>query len=83
MANTPVSPKVTAQTLTGLGLALIIGAINAVTPELFDFMGAWGAVAYAAVVAGGGFLAGYAVRDPLRVPDADATPPPEGWTPQH
>lgn len=66
----PVSPKVTASALgtaaTGAALTIVVAALSAVTPELFDFLGAWGPVAFAGVSALGGYLAGYLTKDPLR-----------------
>lgn len=61
-----ISPKVIASSVTSLALIVIVGAISAITPDLFAGLGAWGGVVYAAVVALGGALAGYIKRDPLR-----------------
>jgi len=61
-----ISPKVIAQGATSLGLAIVVGAIAAITPEHFAMLGMWGPVVYAGVVAGGGVIAGWITRDPLR-----------------
>lgn len=65
-AETTLSPKVLASGVTALVLAVALGAINAITPDLFDFLGPWGTVAYGGVISLGAFLAGRQVRDPLR-----------------
>lgn len=70
-----ISPKVIVQAATSLGLVAVIAAIGAITPELFEGMGPWGLVAYAAVVAVGGALAGYAKNDPLRRSEAGRIDP--------
>lgn len=54
--------KAIAAAATGLGLTVLVGAINAITPELFEPLGPWGAVLYAGVVAGGATLATYITR---------------------
>lgn len=63
---TPISPKVIAGAVTSIILIALIAAIGAITPDLFSFLGAWAGVAYAAVVAAGGAIAGYVKTDPLR-----------------
>jgi len=65
-ATKTVSPKIIAGALTSIGLTVLIAAIGAITPDLFDGLGVWGPVVYAAVVAVGGAIAGYVKRDPLR-----------------
>lgn len=66
----PVSPKVTASALgtiaTGLGLTIVVAALQAVTPEMLEALGAWAPVLFAGISAAGGYLAGYQTRDPLR-----------------
>lgn len=54
--------KAIAAGVTGIGLAVVIGAINAVTPDLFAGLGPWGGVVYAGVVALGASLATYLTR---------------------
>lgn len=54
--------KAISAALTGLGLTVLVGAINAITPELFEPLGPWGAVLYAGIVAGGATLATYVTR---------------------
>lgn len=65
-AESTISPKVIASAVTSIALIAIIAAIGAMTPDLFAFLGQWAGVAYAAVVAVGGGLAGYLKSDPLR-----------------
>ena len=65
--KTTLSPKVIAQAVTSVALVVLVAAINAVTPELFAFLGDFAGIAYAGVVALGGALAGYIKGDPLRV----------------
>lgn len=55
-------PKVIAAALTGIVLTVIVGALNAITPELFTALGSWGPVVYAGVVALGSSLAAYIKR---------------------
>ena len=55
-------PKVIAGAVTGLILTVIVGAINAVTPDLFAGLGQWGVVVFAGVVALGSALAAYIKR---------------------
>lgn len=59
----PVVPKVKAQGLTALTLVVLLGAINAITPDLLAPLGAWSPVAFAGVVALGGFIAGWLKSD--------------------
>lgn len=63
-----ISPKVIAQVGVSFFLVVLLGAINAITPDLFAGLGAWGPVLYAAVAAAGGAIAGYVKTDPLRKP---------------
>lgn len=63
-----ISPKVIAQLGVSLGLTVVIAMIGAITPDMLTALGSWGIVLYAGIVALGGALAGYAVRDPLRQP---------------
>jgi len=65
-AETTLSPKVTAQAVTSVVLVVLVAAINAITPELFSFLGDFAGIAFAAVVALGGALAGFLKGDPLR-----------------
>lgn len=65
-ASEEVSPKVVASGVTSVVLIVVVAGLGAVTPELFDFLGDWKAVAYAAVVGLGGALAGYIKNDPRR-----------------
>lgn len=66
-ASAVVSPKVVAAAVTDIALVVVVGGISAITPELFNFLGDWKAVAFAGVVALGGALAGYIKNDPRRV----------------
>jgi Na+-translocating ferredoxin:NAD+ oxidoreductase RnfE subunit len=61
-----ISPKVIASTVTSIALIVIVAVVSAVTPELFAGLGQYGPLAYAAVVALGGAVAGYLKGDPLR-----------------
>ncbi|WP_104134817.1 hypothetical protein [Cryobacterium sp. Y62] len=63
---TPISPKVVAAGVTGLGLTVVVASVTALTPEAFEFLGVWAPVAYAAAVAVGSTLAGWLRSDPLR-----------------
>lgn len=67
----PVSPKVTASALgtiaTGLGLTIVVAALQAVTPEMLEALGPWAPVVFAGIAAAGGYLAGYRTTDPLRL----------------
>lgn len=65
-AETTISPKVIAGALGAVVGAGLAAAVAALTPELFEPLGAWQGVAFAAVSATGSALAGYLVRDPLR-----------------
>ncbi len=53
------TPKVAAQGITALIITVVLGAIAAINPQLLSFLGPWSVVVYAAIVALGGFLAGY------------------------
>lgn len=64
--KTPVSPKVWAPVLTILGLGLLTGFTTALTPELFDFLGAWGPVVFSTLLAGLGGVAAYYKSDHIR-----------------
>lgn len=55
----PVHPKVAAALITTGVLTVIVAVLAAVTPQMLTFAGQWSTVIYAAVVAVGGFLAGY------------------------
>lgn len=64
--STVISPKVIAVAAANVvGLAVVAG-IAAITPDLFDNLGPWALVAYAAVASVGTTLAGYLKSDPLR-----------------
>lgn len=59
--NVP-APKVLAAGAT-MGLLIVaVAVLGAITPEMLSFAGQWSALIYAAVVAAGGFLAGYIKR---------------------
>ena len=51
--------KVAASGIVAAVLVVIVGVIAGLTPASFEPLGVWGPVIYAAVVAVGGFLAGY------------------------
>jgi hypothetical protein len=72
MANTPVSPKVTA----GASVAAIVGLLLQVgvniTPDTFAFLGAGQGLAFMIVTLGLGALAAWWKTDPLR--DVPAVP---------
>ncbi|HEY4267081.1 MAG TPA: hypothetical protein VGM94_02705 [Galbitalea sp.] len=61
-----ISPKVIASVAGGIVGAAVVGAVNAITPDLFASLGAWAPVVYSGVTAGGAYLAGWIVKDPLR-----------------
>lgn len=61
-----ISPKVIASAVSGLAVTLILGLLNAVTPETFAFLGSWSSLAYMLVVAVAGVVAGWAKSDPMR-----------------
>ena len=65
-ASKTFSPKVVAGAITSIGLTVLVAALGAISPNLFDGLGVWGPVVYAAVVAIGGAIAGYVKTDPLR-----------------
>lgn len=80
--TTPISPKVTAATvtsaITGLFLTVVVAALNSVTPDLFHALGPWSGVVFTAVIAGGTYLSGYLTTDHLRTAGQalkDATTP--------
>lgn len=67
MTTTPSStihPKVAASAITSVSLVVILAAIGALSPDLFSAFGPWKGVAYAAVVAIGGVIAGYVKKGP-------------------
>ena len=66
VASKTFSPKVVAGAITSIGLTVLVAALGAISPNLFDGLGVWGPVVYAAVVAIGGAIAGYVKTDPLR-----------------
>lgn len=55
-------PKVIAGAIAGIALTVAVGAIDAITPDLFGALGPWAPVAYAGVVALGSSLAAYIKR---------------------
>lgn len=60
---TPVpTPKVAAGAIWGIGLAVAVAVLAAVTPQMLEFLGAWGVLIYAGIVALGGSLAAYLKR---------------------
>ncbi len=61
-----VSPKVVASAIGAVSGAALSAALGALTPELFDFLGPWSGVAFAAITGGGAVAAGYLKGDPLR-----------------
>jgi hypothetical protein len=67
----PISPKVNASAIgtiaTGLGLTIVVAALQAVTPEMLESLGIFAPVLFAGISAAGGYLAGYKTRDPLRI----------------
>lgn len=56
------SPKVIAGAVTGIGLAVVVAVLAAVTPDMLAPLGAWGTLIYAGVVALGASLAAYLKR---------------------
>lgn len=71
MANAnPVSPKVKFASLWGavaaIGSTALLGAANALTPDLFSVLGAYGPLIEGAVVLAITSLAGYLSRDSAR-----------------
>lgn len=66
----PVSPKVTAAGIwgaaSGLLLTGVLAILNAVTPDMLAFLGAWQGVGIALVSSVAAIVAGYIKRDPLR-----------------
>lgn len=55
-------PKVVAGAVTGIVLTVVVGSLNAITPDLFAWAGAWGPVLFAGTVALGSALAAYVKR---------------------
>lgn len=70
MATTPLSPKVTASTVTAVLVTSILANVTLITPDLFAGLGQYGPLAYGVIIAAAGALAGWWKSDPLR-----ATPP--------
>lgn len=56
------APKVLASGVTMGALVVVVAVLGAVTPDMLTFAGPWSTLIYAAVVAAGGFLAGYIKR---------------------
>ena len=54
--------KVIAGAVTGISLAIILGMVQAVTPDHLSFLGQWGSVVYGGVVALGSAIAAYLKR---------------------
>lgn len=65
-AEQTLSPKVIAGTAAGIIATVVVGALDGVTPELLEPLGAWASVVRGAIVAASASLAAYVVRDPLR-----------------
>jgi hypothetical protein len=61
-----LSPKVAVPGLIGLGLTVVSVILAGVTPDMLEAIGPWAVPVAAGLVAGGGYLAGYLKRDPLR-----------------
>lgn len=55
--------KVVAMAITSIGLAVVVAVLSAVTPEMLSPLGSWGTLIYAGIVALGGSLAGYFVKN--------------------
>lgn len=72
-----VSPKVTRPAWAVLLLAGMTGILEAVTPDMLDFLGDWKATAY--MVAGVllQVIVGYRAQDPARAGVAEPEPEPE------
>lgn len=56
------TPKVLTGAIVGIVLAVLVAALNAVTPDMLTALGSWGVLIYAAVVALGGALGAYIKR---------------------
>lgn len=64
--STPISPKVTASTVTAILVTSILANVSLITPELFAGLGAYGPLIYGVIIAAAGALAGWWKTDPLR-----------------
>ena len=65
-AEAELSPKVVAGAAVGLLVTVVSVVLAGVTPEMLEALGPWAVPVAAGLVAGGGYLAGYLKRDPLR-----------------
>lgn len=65
-----VSPKVTRPAWAVLGLAALASVLEAVTPEMLDFLGDWKGAAYLLVGVVLQFVVGYKANDPARQGEA-------------
>lgn len=54
--------KVRNGALTGIGLAVGVAILSAVTPEMLEGLGSWGVLIYAGIVALGSSLAAYMTK---------------------
>ncbi len=61
-----ISPKVIASAIGAVSAAALSAALGVLTPDLFEFLGPWSGVAFAAVTGGGAVAAAYLKGDPLR-----------------
>ena len=66
MANTPISPKVTAAASVGGLVGMFLSFANAATPEMFSALGKWSYPAFLAVSLGAAIVAAWSKSDPLR-----------------
>lgn len=66
MANTPISPKVTAAGIAGIIASLLLSVVTLITPDLFAGLGNWSGPAYGLTIAVVTSVAGYLKADPLR-----------------
>lgn len=74
MANTPISPKVTAGSAVAAIVGLLLQYANTITPDTFAFLGKGQGLAFMVVTLGVGALAAWSKNDPLRTALTDAVP---------
>lgn len=80
MAHNPkISPKVTVGGLAGIGLAVLVAALSAITPDMLAFAGDFTPVVYAAIGALVVTLGAYIKNDP----DRDLPDEPVDFGPKH
>lgn len=76
MANTPVSPKVTAGSAVAAIVGLLLQYSVTITPDTFAFLGKGQGLAFMVATLGAGALAAWWKTDPLRsVPDLEPAMP--------